>query len=329
MALYKTFDEYVDTNGEKRIEEFRIKNENIAELYPEARACTDNYTDNIHKDLIEDILLNGALDYNPRPKYASDGKPAHTLSINHVTHKYDISKGQIPLITLRPIATKSSIGELLWIYQDASNDLDVLRDKYNITWWDEWAIKDENNNLLRSIGQVYGATVERYNLMHNLLDGIKKDPDGRRHIVSLWQEADFKEPHGLKPCAFMTIWNVRHAEGGDFLDMCLIQRSSDSMVALSINQTQYAVLLCLVARHLHYRPGVFTWFGANVQIYTRHIDAAKELYQRKSIKCEPYIWINPSKDDFYDMTIDDVKIMGYPMDTIKKHNPQVKLELGV
>ena len=128
---------------------------------------------------------------------------------------------------------------MLWIYQDKSNDLNLLRDKYNVKWWDEWDIGN------RTIGCCYGETVKRHNLMNNLLSGIQKDPDGRRHIINMWQEDDFKEPHGLKPCAYQTVWNVRHGRDNiDYLDMCLFQRSSDFATAGCINQVQYAVFLC-------------------------------------------------------------------------------------
>lgn len=279
----------------------------------------DAYT----KEIIERILNEGCLDKNPRPKY-SDGTPAHTLSVNHGMTTYDLTKGESPLITLRPIATKSAIGELLWIYQDESNNLDVLKDKYGVTWWDEWDLGD------RTIGACYGETVRRHNLMKNLLDELKNDPDGRRHIINMWQVDDFKEPHGLKPCAYQTVWNVRHGKDGiDYLDMCLFQRSSDFLTAGCINQVQYLVLLHLVARHCGYTPGRFSWFYANIQIYDRHIDQAKELLKREPIECSPKIWLNPDKKNFYDFTTDDIKIIDYPREEIKKKNPQMKFDLGI
>ena len=275
------------------------------------------------KEILTRILEEGCLDKNPRPKYA-DGTPAHTLSVNHGMCTYDLTKGESPLITLRPIAVKSSIGELLWIYQDESNDLNVLRDKYGVTWWDEW---DTGN---RTIGSVYGETLRRHELVKRLLKGLKEDPDGRRHIMCLWQEDDFKEPHGLKPCAFMTEWNVRHGKDGtDYLDMCLIQRSSDFATAGCINQVQYLVFLHLVARHLGLTPGRFSWFYNNIQIYDRHIEQAKELIAREPVECEPKIWLNPEKTNFYDFTIDDIKITGYPRAEIKEKNPQMKFDLGI
>ena len=275
------------------------------------------------KEILTRILEEGCLDKNPRPKYA-DGTPAHTLSVNHGMCTYDLTKGESPLITLRPIAVKSSIGELLWIYQDESNDLNVLRDKYGVTWWDEWDIGN------RTIGSVYGETVRRHELVKRLLKGLKEDPDGRRHIICLWQEDDFKEPHGLKPCAFMTEWNVRHGKDGiDYLDMCLIQRSSDFATAGCINQVQYLVFLHLVARHLGLTPGRFSWFYNNIQVYDRHIEQAKELIAREPVDCEPKIWLNPEKTNFYDFTIDDIKITGYPRAEIKEKNPQMKFDLGI
>lgn len=214
------------------------------------------------KELFKEILEEGCLDKNPRPHYEDEVlvdartvtdlegniievkenqglekrgdkwyliTPAHTLSINHKMLSYDLSKGEFPIITLRPIAVKSAIGELLWIYQRESNDLEILANDYGVTWWDDWMIKEEeslkHNWPKKSIGACYGETVRRHNLMKNLFEGLKNDPDGRRHIINMWQEDDFKLPHGLKPCAYQTVWNVRHGKDGiDYLDMCLFQR---------------------------------------------------------------------------------------------------------
>ncbi|MBR4573594.1 MAG: thymidylate synthase [Lachnospiraceae bacterium] len=285
--------------------------------------------DKYFREIVERILSEGSMDVNPRPHYA-DGTPAHTLSIDHVMCTYDLAAGESLFITLRPIAIKSAIGELLWIYRDMSNDLDVLRDKYNITWWDEWDIGD------RTIGQCYGATVRKWNLTENLINDIKNDPDGRRHIINMWQEDDFKHKHGLKPCAYQTVWNVRYEKdartsegpGLPTLDMCLFQRSSDFLTAGCINQLQYAAFLIAIANHLGYRPGRFTWFAANVQVYDRHIEQAKEMLSRESIDCMPQIRL-PEQKSFWDLEVDDFKVEGYPRDLIKEKNPQLKFDLGI
>ncbi len=150
---------------------------------------------------IKNILENGYIDENPRPKYA-DGVPAHTYSVNHVCRTYDLSKGEFPICSLRRIAWKTGIKEIFTIYQRPTNSISEM-EKMGVTWWKDWDIGDG------TIGQRYGATVKRYDLINKLIDDIKKDPYGRRKVVSLWQENDLRETAGLAPCAYNTIWNVR------------------------------------------------------------------------------------------------------------------------
>lgn len=289
----------------------------------------DMYT----KVIMDRILREGCYDNDPRPKYETDGKDAHTLSINNPgLFSYDISKGESPMITLRPIAIKKAINEVLWIYQDQSTDLDVLRDKYGVFWWDEWDLQDENGKNLRNIGSTYGSIIKHYQQVEHLIHDLKTNPDGRRHIIDMWQFEDFKQPHGLKPCAYSTVWNVRHERDGvDYLDMKLIQRSSDFMVAGCINQMQYLALMQMVAQATHYQPGVFSWDLQNVQIYDRHIAQAVEQLRRNpiSLDAEPYLVLNPEIDDFFQFSSDDISIKNYPRELIKRTNPQQKFDKGI
>lgn len=276
------------------------------------------------KETLQRILDEGCWDVNPRPHW-EDGTPAHTLSINHVFHTYDLTKGENPLITLRPVAINKAIGEILWIYQDMSNDLELLKNKYGITWWDSWDIGD------RSIGSVYGETIRKYDLTRKvLIDGIKNNPDSRYHIVNFWQYEQFEKPYGLKPCAYETQWNVRHGNDGvTYLDMKLVQRSSDFAVAGCINQLQYLVLLLMVARHHGYTPGRFTWDATNVQIYDRHIDLVKEMLKREPVECSPRIVLNPEKTNFFDFTPEDVTIEDYPKELIRTKNPKITFPVAI
>ena len=280
----------------------------------------DNY---IQQDIFN-ILERGYKDENPRPHYA-DGTPAYTWSINHTYRTYDLSKGEFPICTLRPIAWKTGIKEIFTIYQKPTNEIAKM-EEMGVGWWKDWDIGDG------TIGQRYGATVSRYDLINNLIKDIQEDPYGRRKIVSLWQETDLRETAGLAPCAFLTIWNVR----GEYLDMCLIQRSGDMLTASGaggVNEVQYAALLMMIARHTGCKPGIFTHFVANEQIYDRHLDAAEEMMRRYDehypegtvIKCpKPNLILNENKTNFYDMTIEDFEMIFY--NPIK---PQLKLELGI
>jgi len=271
---------------------------------------------------IRNILDTGYIDINPRPKYA-DGTPAHTISVNHVMRKYDLSAGDFPISTLRRQAWKTGIREIFTIYQHPTNVLAEMAEQ-GVTWWDPWDIGDG------TIGQRYGATVKRYDLIHNLINDIRKDPYGRRKVVSLWQETDLKETKGLAPCAFLTIWNVR----GEYLDMVMVQRSGDMLTASGaggINEIQYAALLMMVAKTTGYKPGVFTHFVANEQIYDRHKDNAKILLERAekvlAVKdaVKPVLVLN-AKDGcaFEDITIDDFEMRDY-----HPEKPNLKFELGI
>lgn len=280
-----------------------------------------NKADKYMYEMILRIAGEGFIDINPRPKYA-DGTPAHTVSVNHTFRSYDLSAGEFPICTLRPQAWKTGIKEIFTIYQKPTNNIAEMHDM-GVTWWDEWDIGDG------TIGQRYGATVSRYDLINNLIKDIQNDPYGRRKIVSLWQEQDLHETAGLAPCAFLTIWNVR----GDYLDMMLVQRSGDMLTASGpggINEIQYAALLMMIARHTGYEPGVFSHVVANEQIYDRHTEAADEMLNRYNRKLntedefQPRLILNHRVKDFYDMTIDDFTMVDYT--PIK---PQLKLELGI
>lgn len=284
------------------------------------------YADTRMSMLIRDILTEGYRDVNPRPKY-KDGAPAHTISVNHTSRTYELNEGEFPILTLRPIAWKTAIKEILTIYQKPTNKLSEM-EAMGVTWWGDWDIGDG------TIGQRYGATVSRYDLINNLIKDIQNDPYGRRKVVSLWQETDLRETPGLAPCAFLTIWNVRNDnEGREFLDMALIQRSGDLLTASGpgcINEVQYAALLMMIARHCGYTPGRFTHFVANEQIYDRHETQARAMLNRYDMTTferdekAPMLVLNPDKKDFYEFTIEDFEMTNY--DPIQ---PQLKLELGI
>src|SRR5690606_4197207 len=122
-------------------------------------------------------------------------------------------------------------------------------------------------------GQRYGATIKKYNLMNNLLNGLEKEPFSRRHIINMYQYDDFNETSGLYPCAYETIWSVRENNNNLILDLTLIQGSNDYIMAGYINKIQYVVLQMMVCGHLGYKPGKFCHFVENLHIYDRHFDA--------------------------------------------------------
>lgn len=276
-----------------------------------------NKADKYYIQNIQNIISEGSWDENPRPKY-SDGTPAHSRFITQVFEEYDISKGEFPITTLRNTAIKTGIKEIIWIYQKQTSSLEVAREM-GINWWDEWNIGND------SIGQRYGATIKRYDLMNKLLDGLVNDPFGRRHIISMYQYVDLEETNGLFPCAYEILCSVRKVREGKVLDMTLIQRSNDYLVAGYINKVQYLALQMMVAGHCGYKVGKFCHLVQNLHVYDRHFDGVAELLDRAPLETDlPYIELTENKN-FYDYNIDDFKI--HNVSKIIKINS--KLELAI
>ena len=277
-----------------------------------------NKADVIFKQNIERILYEGTWDENPRPRYASDGKPAYSKFITSVYEEYDLSEGETPFTNLRPIAWKNAVKEILWFYIDQTSDLNVLVNKYGIGWWDAWDIGDG------TIGQRYGATVKEYDIINNLIMGILQDPFGRGHIINLFQYADLRKTKGLRPCAFQSMYSVRRFDGDLYLDASLSQRSSDYLVAGHINMIQYVALQMMIAHACNMKVGKFSRYTQNLHIYGRHIEQAFELLKRKTFSTDPVFSLNAEGKGFYDITIDDFSLEGY--EPVK---PQMKFDLGI
>ena len=275
-----------------------------------------NKADKYYIQNIQKIMEKGSWDENPRPKY-EDGTPANSKFITGVFEEYDISKEEFPIPTLRNTAIKTGIKEILWIYQKQTSSLEVAREM-GINWWEEWNIGDD------TIGRRYGATIGRYNLIDRLLVGLIDDPYGRRHIINMFQYHDLFETKGLFPCAYETLWSVRKVREDKVLDMTLIQRSNDYLVAGYINKIQYVALQMMVAGHCKYKVGKFNHLVQNLHIYDRHFDAVKELINKEPLNKQPSLILKEYKN-FYDYTIDDFEIHG--TEGITKINS--KLELAI
>ncbi len=231
-------------------------------------------SDYIFVNHIKDIIVNGVWSENARPKY-KNGQTANSKYITGIFDKYDLSNDDFPITQLRPIPVKSAIKELFWIYQDQSNDLSVLEDKYKVKYWRDWEVNNTN-----TIGQRYGATVKKHHIIENLLEGLEKNPWNRRNVINLWQYEDFKESDGLLPCAFMIMFDVRKINDEMYLDATLTQRSNDMLVAHHINAMQYVALQMMIAKHFGWKVGEFNYMIQNLHIYSNQFDNAKELINR-------------------------------------------------
>ncbi|CAG5726792.1 thymidylate synthase [Streptococcus pneumoniae] len=149
--------------------------------------------DTIFKENIERILKEGVFSEQARPKY-KDGTVANSKYVTGAFSEYDLSKGEFPITTLRPIAIKSAIKEVLWIYQDQSNSLEVLNDKYNVHYWNDWEVGDTG-----TIGERYGAVVKKHDIINKLLKQLETNPWNRRNIISALGLPSFRRNRWAAP----------------------------------------------------------------------------------------------------------------------------------
>lgn len=267
-------------------------------------------------DILNEIKTSGEWDKNPRPKW-SDGTPAHSKFITQKSFEYRIDKGEFPIISLRPTAIKGGWYDMEAIYQKQTNIVEEMNPLIQ-PWWRPFIVNTTElwfGEKKHDIGQTYGHTVKRYNLMNNLLRKLENDGYSRRHIMNLWQEQQMLEdPKALVPCAYLTSWSISEGKNGEvFIDLSLNQRSQDFMVTASINPIQYVMLGMAVCGHLSHYTGrkhilrKFKYDVQNLHIYDRHIFAIDELLQRE-VTTEKFDISLPVDKDFYNYKFEDFVI---------------------
>jgi thymidylate synthase len=266
-------------------------------------------------DILKEVRDHGEWDKNPRPKW-SDGTPAHSKFITQKSFEYRVDKGEFPLISLRPTAIAGGWYDMEAIYQKQTNVIEEMHPSIQ-SWWTPFVVNTvvDGISVRNDIGQTSGHTVNRYDLMNELLRDLQFNPYGRRHVLNLWQKQQMKEdPKALVPCAYETLWSVSENENEVFIDLTLNQRSQDFAVTASINPMQYVMKGLAVCGHLSYHTGrehtlrKFKYNVQNLHIYDRHIFAIEELLQREPSTDHAGVYLLEKKD-FYDYRFEDFKVI--------------------
>ena len=247
-------------------------------------------------DLMRHVLEHGY------PK--SDRTGTGTLSVFGWQMRYDLAQG-FPLLTTKKLHTKSIVHELLWFLQGDTN-IRYLKE-HGVSIWDDWA--DANGDL----GPVYGYQWRSWQTpdgrsidqIAQLVDGLKKNPDSRRHIVSAWNPADI-ERMKLPPCHALFQFYV--ADGR--LSCQLYQRSADIFLGVPFNIASYALLTLMVAQVCGYRPGDFVHTLGDAHLYSNHLVQAR-LQLTRVPRPLPQLRINPEVRDLFAFRFEDFTLEGY------------------
>jgi thymidylate synthase len=236
--------------------------------------------------------------------FKSDRTGTGTQSVFGYQMRFDLSEG-FPLLTTKKLHTKSIIHELLWFLQGSTN-IGYLTDN-GVSIWNEWA--DENGNL----GPVYGYQWRSWpnpdgtstDQIAKLIEGLKKNPDSRRHIVSAWNPS-FIDQMALPPCHCLFQFYV--ADGK--LSCQLYQRSCDTFLGVPFNIASYALLTLMIAQVCDLQPGEFVWTGGDVHLYSNHIEQAK-LQLTRDFRPLPKLTINPEVKDIFSFKFEDFTLSDY------------------
>ena len=261
-------------------------------------------------DLVNRVLREG----EPR----ADRTGVGTLAVFGGRIEFDLRE-RFPLVTVKETRWKTAFLEMLWFLRGATNTEYLHR--HGCALWDAWA--DEHGNL----GPVYGAQWREWpgaeggsvDQIGVLIDGIKKNPQGRRHIVSAWNVADL-ERMALPPCH----WAFQcYVSNSGELDMQVHQRSWDLALGAPFNIAQYALLLTLLARATCLAPRRLAFAFGDAHIYQNHVAAMRGVVQRPLFDDLVTLAIGTDNRDIDRYVLDDFQVLGY------LPHPFVKLDVAV
>ncbi len=247
-------------------------------------------------DLMRHVLEHGS------PK--SDRTGTGTRSVFGWQMRFDLGAG-FPLLTTKKLHLRSIIHELLWFLQGDTN-IAYLREN-GVRIWDEWA--DANGDL----GPVYGRQWRHWltpdgreiDQIAQLIDGLRNNPDSRRHLVTAWNPADV-DRMALPPCHAFFQFYV--ADGR--LSCQLYQRSADIFLGVPFNIASYALLTLMVAQVCDLQPGDFVHTFGDAHLYSNHVEQAR-LQLARTPRPLPTMRLNPGVRDLLAFRFEDFTLEGY------------------
>jgi len=262
-----------------------------------------------------------------------------TISVFGMQQRYDLSKS-FPAVTTKKLAWKACVGELLWMIEGSGDERRLAeithgtREGVATIWtpnalapywkpkaefegdlgrvygvqWRDWITHTPDSEP--DIDDDYGKTwlnpvYKRLDQLLMLIEGIKKDPNGRRHIITAWNPGEL-ERMALPPCHCFAQFYVANGK----LSCQMYQRSCDMFLGVPFNIASYALFTHMVAQVCDLEVGEFVHTLGDTHIYLSHIDQVKEQLQREPMPA-PSLELNTSIKDITKFTMADIKLINY------------------
>jgi len=302
-----------------------------------------------YHDLLEDILMNG--------EEKNDRTSVGTYSVFGRHIRFDLRTG-FPAITTKKLAWKACVGELLWFIEGSGDERRLAEithgnRKGGVTIWTPNALAPYWKDKAKfdgDLGRVYGVQwrhwrtlkqrelggtfkddfgttyvrqgndveVREVDQLAKLIEGIKSDPNGRRHILSAWNAGELDQM-ALPPCHVMSQFYVNKNKE---LSCHMYQRSVDVFLGLPFNIASYALLTHMIAQVCDLKVGELVISTGDTHIYKDHIDQVKEQLTRDEFPL-PKLFLNNAINDITKFTMDDIYLDDY-----RSHGP-IKAKMAV
>jgi thymidylate synthase len=257
-----------------------------------------------------------------------------TISYFGMQQRYDLSKG-FPAVTTKKLAWRSVVSELLWFIEGSSDERrlrEILygdRNTDKTTIWtanaeaDYWKPKAKFSG---DLGRVYGVQWRKWepprwdgtvDQLQGLIDGINRDPHGRRHILTAWNPGELSAM-ALPPCHVMSQFSVTDGK----LSCQMYQRSCDMFLGVPFNIASYSLLTHMIAQVCGLEVGEFIHVLGDAHIYSNHVDQVKEQLKREPLPT-PSLRLNPTIRDINAFSMNDIELIGY------QSHPPIKADMAV
>ena len=280
-------------------------------------------------ELLQDILDNG--------ETKDDRTGTGTISVFGRNLRFDLRRS-FPAVTTKKLAWKACVGELLWFIEGSGDERRLAEITYGgtgaVTIWTPnahapyWKPKAKFDG---DLGRVYGVQWRRWNTntvkwinssesqpvyvdqLVNLIEGLKKDPNGRRHILTAWNPGELDQM-ALPPCHVLCQFYVNKNKE---LSCHMYQRSVDVFLGLPFNIASYALLTHLIAQVCGLGVGELVISTGDTHIYTNHVEQVKEQLSREPLSL-PVLKLNTSIKSIEGFTMDDIELVDYQCHTAIK-----------
>ncbi|OAN58883.1 thymidylate synthase [Sphingomonas sp. TDK1] len=248
--------------------------------------------------------------------------------------RFDLSGGQVPILTTKRVYWKTSVKEMLWFLTGGTNIRPLLRE--NVRIWSDWPLaryrRETGEDISQQafedriladdafaaqwgeLGPVYGkqwrrwkdASGAEHDQIATLVETLKTNPSSRRMLFHAWNVGEV-EQMALPPCHMVYQF---HVNSRGELNCLLFQRSADLFLGAPFNFTGAAALVHMVAQQANLTPGTLVWVGGDVHVYLNHQEQVRAQIAREPLPL-PTLHLLRKPDTIDDYRIDDFEVSGY------------------